>query len=568
VYKENQENEENSWEFTGLINHSISIQQVEQETAGTDHALEKLKNTMASIEQEREARKYVFTTPNHKMHVKVGEGRKPQISHNSKAADHCDHNRAAISTPESRPLKSMSKAQSRANHLKPLLANNRSTPSSPALGSSTPAHLRVAPTSAGLDMPFDHAIRKPLVHLLAVQPRPFLKIRRMVGTNPRKILEKVAKSTGKGEEEYALLDRAYKELDVWNFNYSDEDRQTAIQNAIHAFDRLRLPKDDQLWQKLLPTEERGKGKVLSRLALKDPAKAGSTPAMKPQSFDKKTGLPVKRKEQKKPEKEGVMKTKKTAKEGAAVEEKPRAMKSAAEANTPKVEPRRERQTNNHAKRTNAPGEERSPAGKQPKPSAAAKGLLNKPKNLSPLGVSPPVNASDFEDNHPVHKRLSAATSPRSGMKRKADDANGASHKPAPSNKRPHFESQSNSSSSSEERPLKVAKTAAKPSTNSVPQAKKAPASTTNGLNGHATHRHASPADSDSSTSSGSAPIPLSWRQSLEMARKFNIYYQKYKKLYLELSQSVEPPSEKKREELLEMHKRLERMKREVNSGAL
>jgi RNA polymerase II elongation factor ELL len=53
-----------------------------------------------------------------------------------------------------------------------------------------------------------------------------------------------------------------------------------------------------------------------------------------------------------------------------------------------------------------------------------------------------------------------------------------------------------------------------------------------------------------------------------MARKFNLYYQTYKKLYLELSQSVEPPSEKKREELLEMHKRLERMKREVNNGAL
>jgi RNA polymerase II elongation factor ELL len=60
LYEENRENEEHSWEFSGLINHSLSIQQVEQETAGTDHALEKLKNTMASIEQEREARKYVY----------------------------------------------------------------------------------------------------------------------------------------------------------------------------------------------------------------------------------------------------------------------------------------------------------------------------------------------------------------------------------------------------------------------------------------------------------------------------------------------------------------------------
>jgi RNA polymerase II elongation factor ELL len=391
----------------------------------------------------------------------------------------------------------------------------------------------------------------------------------MVGTNPRKILDKIAKLTGKGEEEYVLLDRTYKELDVWKFNYNDEDRQTAIQNAIHAFDRQRLPKDDPLWQKLLPVEERGKGKILSRLALKDPAKASSTPAMKPQSFDKKTGLPVKRKEQKKPEKEGAVKSGPKKKEGATVateEKKPRAMKSAAEAGTPKVEPRREKQQ--PSKRVNGVAEERSPAGKQPKPSAAAKGLLNKPKNLSPLGVSPPVNASDFEDGHPVHKRLSAATSPRSGMKRKAEDADRAPHRPQSSNKRPHFESQSNSSSSSsssEERPLKVTKTF-----NTTSQAKKGPASSsaTNGINGH-THRHASPGnDSDSSTSSGGAPLTLSWRQSLEMARKFNLYYQTYKKLYLELSQSVEPPSEKKREELLEMHKRLERMKREVNNGAL
>lgn len=403
-------------------------------------------------------------------------------------------------------------------------------------------------------MPFELAIRKPLVHFLAVQPRPFLKIRRTVGTNPRKILEKVAKPTGKGEEEWALLDRAYKDLDVWKFNYSDEDRQTAIQNAIHAFDRMRLPKDDPLWQKLLPEEERGQGKVLSRLALKDPVKGG-TPAVKPQSFDKKTGLP-KKSVQKKLEKEGAVKPKKS-KDGS-VDEKPKAMKSAAEARTPQVEPRREPKP---AKRTvNARDEGRSPAGKQPKPSAAAKGLLNKPKNLSPLGVSPPVNASDFEDGHPVHKRLSAATSPRSGLKRKADDMNGNSRPVNTGNKRPHFDSQS--SSSSEERPLKITKTAPTKSSNH-------PSSKVNGINGHTTNgRMPSPGDSDSSTSSGGAPLALSWRQSLEMARKFNVYYQRYKKLYMELSQSVEPPSEKKREELLEMHKRLARMKSQVNTGAL
>lgn len=402
-------------------------------------------------------------------------------------------------------------------------------------------------------MPFDVALRKPLLHLLAVQPMPFLKIRRTVGTNPRKILEKIGKLTGKPEEEWTLSDRAYKELDVWDFKYSEEDRQTAIENAIRAFDRMRLPKDDPLWQKLLPKYDRGKGITLSKLALKDPAK-NATPVVKAQAFDKKTGLP-KRKEQKKPEKEkeGAAKVVKKMKESAS-EEKPRVMKSAAETRTPKVEPRKDR--NATAKRTE---DGRSPAGKQPKPSAAAKGLLNKPKNLSPLGVSPPVNASDFEDGHPVHKRLSAATSPRSGLKRKADDANGPSSRPATSNKRPHIDSQS--SSSSEERPIKV---------NKPLPARSAPASSgkVNGVNGHTNGRHTSPTGSDSSSSSGGPPLTLSWRQSLEMARKFKIYYQRYKKLYLELSESETPPSDKKREELMEMHKRLEKMKKDVYDGAL
>ena len=59
LYRENQENEGEPWEFNGLINHSLSIQHVQEASAGTDRALEALKNTMASIEQEREARKYV-----------------------------------------------------------------------------------------------------------------------------------------------------------------------------------------------------------------------------------------------------------------------------------------------------------------------------------------------------------------------------------------------------------------------------------------------------------------------------------------------------------------------------
>ena len=51
------ENDENKWGFSGLINHSLAIRDVEEASAGADMAMETLKNNMAAIEQEREARK-------------------------------------------------------------------------------------------------------------------------------------------------------------------------------------------------------------------------------------------------------------------------------------------------------------------------------------------------------------------------------------------------------------------------------------------------------------------------------------------------------------------------------
>ena len=79
------------------------------------------------------------------------------------------------------------------------------------------------------------------------------------------ILQKVGKQS---EGKWQLTDRAYKELDVWNFGYpTQEDRKAAADNAIKAFDRMRLGKDEAIWQMLLPKEERDKGRVLSRLHL-------------------------------------------------------------------------------------------------------------------------------------------------------------------------------------------------------------------------------------------------------------------------------------------------------------
>jgi RNA polymerase II elongation factor ELL len=83
----------------------------------------------------------------------------------------------------------------------------------------------------------------------------------------------------------------WKELDVWNYDYDTEaERQKAIDNAVRQFDRQRLSASEPEWQKLLPKEERGKGKCLSRLQTtlaKGPAPAA--PKIKVQKADDGSG---------------------------------------------------------------------------------------------------------------------------------------------------------------------------------------------------------------------------------------------------------------------------------------
>lgn len=113
------------------------------------------------------------------------------------------------------------------------------------------------------------AIRRVALHFLASHPASEKAMRettRVLGRAARmEVLGKVAMLTEDGHT-WKLMDKSFKELDVWKFPYKlPTDREAAIDNAIRAFDRMRLSKDDKAWQMLLPSEERGKGKILSRL---------------------------------------------------------------------------------------------------------------------------------------------------------------------------------------------------------------------------------------------------------------------------------------------------------------
>lgn len=81
----------------------------------------------------------------------------------------------------------------------------------------------------------------------------------------RSTLEKVA-TEDSGTKKWVMKKSYWRELDPWHYDYSSEDqRLKVIDNAIKQYDKLRVSASEPEWQRLLPMEERGKGKCLSKL---------------------------------------------------------------------------------------------------------------------------------------------------------------------------------------------------------------------------------------------------------------------------------------------------------------
>ena len=159
-----------------------------------------------------------------------------------------------------------------------------SIPTSPALNASSPA---LAPTSVPASEQAAEKtkiIRAPIIHRLAVTDATedeLLKYKPLSATKEefRSAIDKVADLvSGK----YMLKNRFYKELDVWNFDYENsKERQTAIDNAVRAFDKMRMSGSDPEWQLLYPVDERNRGQTLSKLQAKIALNGPQGPAKKP-----------------------------------------------------------------------------------------------------------------------------------------------------------------------------------------------------------------------------------------------------------------------------------------------
>lgn len=110
--------------------------------------------------------------------------------------------------------------------------------------------------------------RVVLVHELAVRERSTDYLRgKWTGKEDdfQPALEKMADFSSETKK-WAMKKACWKELDVWKYDYkSQEERQMVIENAIRQYDKQRLSSSEAEWQRLLPKEERGKGRCLSRL---------------------------------------------------------------------------------------------------------------------------------------------------------------------------------------------------------------------------------------------------------------------------------------------------------------
>ena len=477
------------------------------------------------------------------------------------------------------------------------------------------------------------ALRVPIIHLLAREPATETSLATTCRTSLaviRDVLPKIAKRSTSDADKWQLTDKSFRELNPYKFPYkSPEDRQQAIDGAIKSFDRQRLSKDDKLWQILLPREERGQGICLSRSTVKAPeAKPKpSTPMQKISDLTKKK--PVARKAadkamvEKKPrvvkatevkprsgikgkflarEQPIVKEVKETKEEPTIVAAPPPATSTASSStprptapshrSTPSIDAPKPRTNNNNTttprvkpKMSARDAQRERPTNRPFKPTMP---VNTKPKNPSPLSASPPLNASDFEDPHPVHKALIAASSPAKSsgnsdraLKRKANDIDSDMHnhnlavkkpnadratlKRTPSHTNGRLNGSTPSSTSSLKRKSDDSSSSNTPTT--APKVRKV-ANIDTGLASRYHHNNprASPGASSSSTTSPSMPS-LSFRQTVELSQKFQRYYKKYEELYWQLTEAEKPPTEAQRNDLLKMHKKLEEMKREIKAGA-
>ncbi|KAL5594302.1 hypothetical protein BROUX41_001244 [Berkeleyomyces rouxiae] len=164
--------------------------------------------------------------------------------------------------------------------------------------------------------------RVVLVHELAVenQSTEYLREKWTGKTEDFETALHKAAELDSNTKTWTLSPNYWKELDVWNYDYeSDEKRQKAINNAISRYDKLRLSPSADVWERLNPVEERGKGKCLSRIQanlMKGPMSSVKSSEEKSEAMSRSKSNPLPKPTSKKSDKEKRLPVATSAKKAA------------------------------------------------------------------------------------------------------------------------------------------------------------------------------------------------------------------------------------------------------------
>lgn len=162
---------------------------------------------------------------------------------------------------------------------------SRSGAASPALSGTGSPSLGATLSADELAKERAKELRSPIVHELAVREMTFEELQSRWPNDDQDFKPALDKAADfdSSRQKYSLKKMYWKELDVFRYGYdSDEERQKAIDNAIRMYDRMRVGTTEPVWQKLLPKEERGKGKCLSKLQATIAKSAATAQAKTPQ----------------------------------------------------------------------------------------------------------------------------------------------------------------------------------------------------------------------------------------------------------------------------------------------
>ncbi|KAF8848562.1 hypothetical protein BDZ45DRAFT_681140 [Acephala macrosclerotiorum] len=488
------------------------------------------------------------------------------------------------------PVKATNKTKFLSQHNRSLASDTtRSMPSSPALNASNSPSL--GPTSIPASthqLEQAKAARKPVVHLLAVQPTSEKVLKDSLPSVSKNDLKQALEKVGDyndATQKWELNKKFYKELDVWTFDYdSTADRQRAIDNAVKQYDKMRLGVSEPEWDRLLVKAERGTGKCLSKLQAQIAQGQARAPKIKVQKAD---GSDTPNGEDE--DLFGDKNPSKVKGEGMA--------RSASQPPTTKTKKVSEKEA--QAKRLLSKNPSKATAKAAPKPAATKKAVAPPPKAGTKVLSSEFVNESDESDVHtpPPSKPKAKAPSKRPReeetetsdssvplSKKAKKDIPVANHRVSDASQNSRttnsstssYNSSYNSSKNKNTSPHKSSPLASSPPTN---------ASEFENSSGERTSSSASPPHP--STKSGRSPIHKRHQKSssvassssgtstryvrpdaTDMARKFKMYYPKYEALHKEIAAMAASGKRNytKEKDLLDMHARLEGMKKAIASG--